>query len=133
MVLNELYASGLITWALIHSFETKGMMWFTSSASISEMFPAKAALEKNNPLTKSKIRILKVVKGIIESKKTKDTDNDNVKQSSLMNLFKDVASRLYPGTFVPITRVFIINAGLPPSLSSPVPPRKINQHANSCP
>jgi hypothetical protein len=45
-----------------------------------------------------------------------------VKQSSLMKLFKDVASRLYPGTCIPMTRVFIINAGPPPSLSHPVPP-----------
>ena len=98
MVLNEPYASELTTWTLIHSFETKGIIWFTSSASISEIFPAQAALEKKSPLTKSKIRILKVVKGMMDSKKTNDTDNDNVTQSSLMNLFKDVATRLYPGT-----------------------------------
>ena len=97
MALNEPYASELTTWTFIHSFETKGMIWFTSSASISEIFPAQAALEKKRFLTKSKIKTLKVVKGMIESKKTNDTDNDNVTQSSLMNLFRDVTSRLYPG------------------------------------
>ena len=75
---------------------------------------AQAALEIKNPLTKSKIRILKVVKGMIESKKTKDTDNDSVTQSSLSNLCKEVENRLYPGIFKCMTRVFIINTGRPP-------------------
>jgi hypothetical protein len=72
---------------------------------------AQAALEIKNPLTKSKIRILKVVKGMIESKKTKETDKDSVTQSSLSNLFKEVVNRLYPGMFKCMTRVFIINTG----------------------
>ena len=53
-----------------------------------------AALETKKPLTKSKIRILKVVKGIIESKKTKDIDKDRVTQSSRANLVKAVDKRL---------------------------------------
>ena len=46
---------------------------------------AQAALEIKNPLTKSKIRILKVVNGMIESKKTKDTDSDGVEDGPEVN------------------------------------------------
>jgi hypothetical protein len=56
---------------------------------------------------------------MIESKKTKDTDKDSVTQSSLINLFKEVEKRLYPGMFKLMTRVFII----PTSRLSACPPR----------
>ena len=65
------------------------------------------------PLIRSKIRMLKVENGMIESKKTKDTDNESVTQSSLSNLFKVVENRLYPGMFNRKTRVFITLIGGP--------------------
>ena len=65
------------------------------------------------PLIRSKIRMLKVENGMIESKKTKDTDNESVTQSSLSNLFKVVENRLYPGTLNRMTRVFITLIGGP--------------------
>lgn len=110
-----------MTWDLIQFFDTKGMIWFISSARISEILPAPAVLEIKNPLTKSKIRILNVVKGMIESKKTKDTDKDRVTQSSLTNLLKEAENRLYPGMFKRMTRVFMITTGRLP-VWSPRPP-----------
>jgi len=83
-----------MTWDLIHPCEMKGMIWLISSASVSEILSDQAALETKKPLTKSKIRILKVVKGMIESKKTKDIDKDRVTQSSRANLVKVVETRL---------------------------------------
>jgi len=65
------------------------------------------------PLIRSKIRMLKVENGMIESKKTKDTDNESVTQSSLSNLFKVVENRLYPGIFKRKTRVFMTLIGGP--------------------
>ena len=55
--------------------------------------PLKAVLEIKKPLIRSKIRMLKVENGMIDSKKTKDTDNDSVTQSSLSNLFKTADNR----------------------------------------
>jgi hypothetical protein len=52
--------------------------------------------------------MLKVENGIIDSKKTKDTDKDSVTQSSLSNLFKAAENRLYPGMFNRMARAFII-------------------------
>lgn len=34
--------------------------------------------------------------GIIDNKNTKDTDKDNVKQSSRMNFLKDITNNLWP-------------------------------------
>jgi hypothetical protein len=93
MALKDLYASGLITWDLIQLFDTKGIIWLISSARISEILPDQAALDMKNPFTKSKINMLRVVKGMMESKKTNDTDKDNVTQSSLTNLFTEATSR----------------------------------------
>ena len=126
MALKDPYASGLMTWDLSQFFDTKGMIWFISSARISEILPAPTVLEIKNPLTKSKIRILKVVKGMIESKKTKDTANDRVTQSSLTNLLKEVENRFNPGMFKRMTRVFIITTGRL-SVWSPRPPWYIFQ------
>jgi hypothetical protein len=50
--------------------------------------------------------MLKVAKGIIESKKTKEIDKDNVKQSSLINSLNDEENSLYPKMFVCIFRIF---------------------------
>jgi hypothetical protein len=52
--------------------------------------------------------MLKVENGMIDSKKTKDTDKDSVTQSSLSNLFKAAENRLYPGMFNRMARAFII-------------------------
>lgn len=57
--------------------------------------------------------MLKVENGMMESKKTKDTDNESVTQSSLSNLFRAVENRLYPGMFIRKTRVFITLIGGP--------------------
>ena len=93
MVLKDLYASGLITWDIIQLFDTKGMTWLISSAKISEILPDQAALVMKYPFTKSKINILSVVKGMMESKKTNDTDKDSVTQSSLTNLLTEATNR----------------------------------------
>lgn len=57
------------------------------------MLPVQAALVMKNPFTKSKISMLRVVKGMMESKKTNDTDKDSVTQSSLTNLFTEATNR----------------------------------------
>jgi hypothetical protein len=44
--------------------------------------------------------MLKVANGIIESKKTKEIDKDNVKQSSFTNSSKDTENNLYAKGFV---------------------------------
>jgi hypothetical protein len=64
-----------------------------SSARTSEILPAQAALEIKYPFTKSNIRMLRVENGMIDSKKTKDIDKDNVTQSSLANLFIEATKR----------------------------------------
>jgi hypothetical protein len=55
---------------------------------------AQAALEIKKPLTKSKIKMLNVEKGMIESKKTNEIDKDRVTQSSRANLVKAAENRL---------------------------------------
>ena len=58
---------------------------------------------------------------MIDSKKTKDTDNDSVTQSSLSNLFKAAENKLYPGMFSRKTRVFItLIGGLQPEAPAPL-------------
>jgi hypothetical protein len=47
---------------------------------------------------------------MIESKKTNETDNDSVTQSSLTNLLAAAENRLYPGIFKRMTRVFMMPA-----------------------
>jgi hypothetical protein len=62
-----------------------------------------------------------VENGMIDSKKTKDTDNDSVTQSSLSNLFKAAENRLYPGMFSRKTLVFItFIGGLQPAAPAPL-------------
>jgi hypothetical protein len=78
---------------LIQFFDTKGMIWLISSARISEILPDQAVSDMKYPFTKSKINILRVVKGMMESKKTKDTDRDSVTQSSLTNLLTEATNR----------------------------------------
>ena len=53
---------------------------------------------------KLNIRTLKVARGIIESKKTKEIDKDNVKQSSFTNSLKDTENNLYARRFVRMLR-----------------------------
>jgi hypothetical protein len=60
---------------------------------------------------KLKIKTLRVTKGIIESKKTKEMDNDSVKQSSFMNSLKDTDNNLYPLKFVCMLRVVVLIGG----------------------
>jgi hypothetical protein len=57
--------------------------------------------------------MLKVENGMIDSKKTKETDNESVTQSSLSNLYKAAENRLYPGMFNRKTRAFITLGGDP--------------------
>ena len=40
--------------------------------------------------------MLKVANGIIESKNTKETDSDRLKQSSFMNFLNDIKNNLWP-------------------------------------
>jgi hypothetical protein len=40
--------------------------------------------------------MLRVANGIIESKNTKETDNDRLKQSSRMNFLDDIKNSLWP-------------------------------------
>jgi hypothetical protein len=47
-----------------------------SSARVSQILTAQAALEIKKPLTKSKIKMLNVEKGMIESKNTNEIDKD---------------------------------------------------------
>lgn len=96
------------------------MIWFISSARTSEILPSQALLEIKRPLIRSKIKMLKVENGMIDSKKTKDTDNDSVTQSSLSNLFSAAENRLYHGMFNRMARAFIILIGRPHT-GPPVP------------
>jgi hypothetical protein len=60
---------------------------------------------------KLKIKTLRVTNGIIESKKTKEMDNDSVKQSSFMNSLKDMDNNLYPLRFVCMLRMVVLIDG----------------------
>ena len=64
-----------------------------SSARTSEVLLAQATSDKKIPLTKSKIRTLRVENGMMDSKNIKDTDNESVTQSSFKNLFAEAIKR----------------------------------------